>query len=87
KTSSEKYNQELSERRARAVMAYLMENSGIAAARMKAVGFGFSRPKAPNDPVHGNHLNRRVEVYLRGVDKDSMTEEERSLSSMPAEDK
>jgi hypothetical protein len=32
---------------------------------MVAVGYGFSRPKAKNDPVLGNPANRRVEVYIR----------------------
>ena len=34
---------------------------------MEAVGYGFSRPKAPNDPVVGNPVNRRVEVYISGL--------------------
>ena len=61
------YNQKLSERRARAVMAYLVENCAIDAGRLKAVGYGFSRPKFSNDPVEGNPLNRRVDVYIRGL--------------------
>jgi hypothetical protein len=32
---------------------------------MTAVGYGFTRPKAPNHPVNGNPVNRRVEVYIR----------------------
>ena len=32
---------------------------------MTAVGYGFSRPMAPNDPIKGNPVNRRVEVYIR----------------------
>ena len=32
---------------------------------MSAAGYGFNRPKAANDPVNGNPVNRRVEVYIR----------------------
>ena len=85
---SSSYNLTLSRDRANAVRDYLVSKSGISGGRLKAVGYGFSRPKAPNDPVHGNHLNRRVEVYIRGLDKDTLTAEERGMSSMPApEDK
>jgi outer membrane protein OmpA-like peptidoglycan-associated protein len=62
--SDKAYNQKLSERRAKAVLNYLVKD-GIAANRLKAKGFGFSRPKAPNDPKAGNPINRRVEVYIR----------------------
>jgi OmpA-OmpF porin, OOP family len=82
KKSSEKYNQKLSERRARAVSALVQERAGIDTARLTSVGYGFSRPKAPNDPVSGNHLNRRVDVYIRGADKAQLTEEERTRSSL-----
>lgn len=61
--SDKAYNQKLSERRAKAVLNYLVKE-GIAASRLKAKGFGFSRPKAPNGP-NGNPINRRVEVYIR----------------------
>jgi hypothetical protein len=50
-------------------MVYIRDKWRIKANRMRAVGYGFSRPKARNDPVKGNRLNRRVEVYIRGVDK------------------
>lgn len=66
KGSDAKYNQELSERRAAAVVDYLVKNAGIAASRLTPKGFGFSRPRAPNDPNAGNPANRRVEIYIRG---------------------
>ncbi|MFO7870876.1 MAG: OmpA family protein [Kiritimatiellia bacterium] len=69
KESDYDYNMKLSERRAQAVMNYLAEKGGIDKSRMKAVGYGFSRPKAPNDPEDGNPVNRRVEVYIRGADE------------------
>lgn len=87
KTSSEAYNMRLSKQRANAVLVYLHETAGIDTKRMEAEGYGFSRPKAPNDPVNGNQANRRVEVYLRGIDKSGLTPEERMGSSLPPEDK
>lgn len=60
------YNQQLSERRAEAVKRYLVEEGGIAADRLTTRGYGFSRPRAPNDPKVGNPLNRRVEIYISG---------------------
>jgi outer membrane protein OmpA-like peptidoglycan-associated protein len=64
--SSQKYNQDLSERRAQAVLSY-MAGKGISSERMTAVGYGFSRPKAQPDLVNGNPENRRVEIYIRGA--------------------
>ena len=66
KGSDAKYNLELSERRAAAVVDYLVKNAGIASSRLTAKGFGFTRPRASNDPNAGNPANRRVEVYIRG---------------------
>ncbi|MBT3193427.1 MAG: OmpA family protein [Verrucomicrobia bacterium] len=63
--SDEVYNLDLSERRAKAVRQYLIDKGGIESDRLKAKGFGFSRPLAPNDPQAGNPLNRRVVVYVR----------------------
>ena len=64
KTSSAAYNKKLSQRRAEAVMAYFGKEWGVAASRMTATGYGFSRPIAENDPRAGNPQNRRVEVYV-----------------------
>jgi len=52
-------NQQLSQGRAEAVMTYLTE-SGIAAERMSAVGYGQGRPVASNDTPEGQAQNRRV---------------------------
>ena len=60
---TEDYNRALSERRARAARTYL-QSAGIAPGRLSAVGFGASRPVAPND-ARGNVLNRRVELHRR----------------------
>jgi outer membrane protein OmpA-like peptidoglycan-associated protein len=58
------YNQALSERRARAVVADLTRR-GIAAARLSAVGVGEIRPISPNDDESGRSMNRRVEVRCK----------------------
>jgi hypothetical protein len=65
KTSSFKHNMTLSERRAQSVRNYLNVHFGIALERMTPVGYGFTRPMAPNDPIGGNEKNRRVEIYIR----------------------
>lgn len=70
--SSADYNQKLSERRAKAVSSYLNAAGGIDGKRLKAVGYGFSRPKVKPDLKNGNPENRRVEIYIRGADKDGM---------------
>ena len=58
---SDVYNQDLSERRARAVRDYLA-GKGVGDGRISAVGYGESRPVATNDTPEGRALNRRVEV-------------------------
>lgn len=56
-------NQKLSQERATAVMKYLVDN-GIDASRLKALGFGETKPIALNKTKAGKALNRRVEVKL-----------------------
>jgi outer membrane protein OmpA-like peptidoglycan-associated protein len=58
------YNQDLSARRAAAVVAWLTEQ-GIAPDRLNAVGKGEAEPVASNDTADGRALNRRVEVRRR----------------------
>jgi outer membrane protein OmpA-like peptidoglycan-associated protein len=60
---SEAYNQKLSERRARAVVGYLIDN-GIAGARLVAEGIGESQPVATNETETGRQQNRRVQVKI-----------------------
>jgi OmpA-OmpF porin, OOP family len=57
-------NQALSESRAKAVVAALVER-GIAAGRMTSAGFGPSKPVAGNDTDEGRAKNRRVELAKR----------------------
>ncbi len=61
-TASADYNQKLSEARARAVRDYYIRQ-GIAPERIRAIGFGETRPAASNDTVAGRALNRRVELH------------------------
>ena len=55
-------NQTLSEKRAAAVKAYLVDKHGIDAARLKSAGFGDKKPAAPNSTPEGRQQNRRVEL-------------------------
>ncbi len=58
----EAYNQMLSERRANAVRDWFIKN-GIAPERIRAVGYGETRPIASNDTEEGRRKNRRVELH------------------------
>jgi outer membrane protein OmpA-like peptidoglycan-associated protein len=58
----EGYNQTLSEQRAAAVTAYLVEQHRISGSRLTAHGFGESRPVASNSSPEGKQQNRRVEL-------------------------
>ncbi len=60
----EDYNQGLSQRRAQAVVDYLVQEHGIAPNRLTAVGFGETKPVASNDTAEGRAENRRVMATL-----------------------
>jgi len=51
----------LSDKRAKAVMSYLI-NRGISADRLVAKGYGKTRPVASNNTAEGRAQNRRVEI-------------------------
>jgi OOP family OmpA-OmpF porin len=57
-------NQRLSERRAQSVVDYLTR-SGIEAGRLVAIGYGSTRPIAPNDNAEGRARNRRIEFVVK----------------------
>lgn len=61
-TAASETNQKLSEARAKAVRDYFIRQ-GIAPDRIRAVGFGETRPIASNDTPEGRALNRRVELH------------------------
>jgi outer membrane protein OmpA-like peptidoglycan-associated protein len=67
-TGSEKYNQQLSERRAKAVDDYLTRK-GIPAKRVKIKGFGETIPKYENTSESGRAQNRRVEFLISANEK------------------
>lgn len=54
------FNQRLSEARAARVADYLVDN-GVGPARVRSVGYGESRPVAPNDTDRNKARNRRIE--------------------------
>ena len=56
-------NEELSQRRADAVMQYLI-SQGVHQDMIAARGFGEQNPIAPNDTAQGRAQNRRVELSL-----------------------
>lgn len=61
---SEIYNLGLSERRARAAVAYLV-SQGVAADQLRAIGRGEAEPVASNNTDSGRARNRRVELVVR----------------------
>ena len=68
------YNQALSEKRAASVRNHFVQQ-GIEAARISSVGFGKTRPVAPNthadgsDDPDGRQKNRRVEIVIDTCDR------------------
>jgi len=62
-TGGTEYNQQLSERRANAVAAYLKTRS-VRSDRIITVGAGEGHPVASNDTPDGRQRNRRVELTL-----------------------
>ncbi len=67
-TGSETHNQTLSERRAKAVLNYMV-GRGVDPIRMVSMGYGESDPIASNENQSGRALNRRVAVMLRAKAK------------------
>ncbi|MDR2582677.1 MAG: OmpA family protein [Fibromonadaceae bacterium] len=57
------YNEKLSQARAEAVRNYLIRK-GIAENRIRAVGYGYSRPRADNKTENGRAQNRRIEISI-----------------------
>ena len=65
---SKVYSQGLSERLARVVMEYMVR-AGIEKSRLTAIGYGFTRPIAPNDIPENRRRNRRIEIYIEKEEK------------------
>jgi outer membrane protein OmpA-like peptidoglycan-associated protein len=62
-SGSTELNERLSQQRAQAVRAALIER-GIAAERLRAQGIGATQPIASNATASGRQRNRRVELYI-----------------------
>ena len=58
-SGSAEHNQRLSERRAKAVEAYLV-SKGVSASQLKVVGYGSSRPLTTDPSPEAQKVNRRV---------------------------
>jgi outer membrane protein OmpA-like peptidoglycan-associated protein len=67
------YNQDLSERRADSVRAYLVRQ-GISSQMVQAEGFGEARPVVTNNTSAGRQQNRRVELVISGESIATTTE-------------
>ena len=63
-TGSAQMNQELSQNRAEAVKTYLVANKTLPANRIRATGYGPSRPLAPETTPEGRAMNRRIDVLI-----------------------
>lgn len=61
---SDKENMELSKQRANSVRAFLL-NFGIQSGRLSAVGYGKTKPLAPNTSEENRRLNRRIEWRIK----------------------
>jgi len=68
---SEEYNLELSQKRADSVKNWLVEKGGINPDIIETIGYGESKPVAPNtnpdgsDNPEGRQKNRRVEIVIK----------------------
>jgi len=60
---SDARNQEISEARARVVAEYLIK-AGVDATRLRAVGYGNTRPAVPNSSATNRAKNRRIEFSV-----------------------
>ena len=62
---SDAANNDLSQRRADAVRAYLLSQNGLPDNRITATGYGETRPIATNDTAEGRAKNRRIDLVIR----------------------
>lgn len=62
-TADDKYNMDLSTRRANSVVDYLVRND-VDRSRLTAKGYGETMPVSPNDTEDGRAENRRVEFII-----------------------
>ncbi len=63
-SGGKKLNEMLSTQRAESVQSYLIANKNISAEKIKAEGFGDTKPIATNKTAQGRAQNRRVDVII-----------------------
>ena len=66
------YNQDLSERRAKAVEKILVDDFGVDASRISSVGYGETRPIAEGDSPSAHAANRRIDATISAMEKRSV---------------
>ena len=70
-TGSDAVNLRLSQARADSVMKFLTVDKNIPGFRIRAVGYGDSRPIANNEDVEGRDMNRRIDMLIIPKDTES----------------
>ncbi|PYF05614.1 OmpA family protein [Ureibacillus chungkukjangi] len=60
----DQYNMELSEKRAKAVVAYLLQSGKVGHIKISTAGYGETMPIAQNNSEDGKAKNRRVEIVI-----------------------
>ncbi|HAQ50662.1 MAG TPA: hypothetical protein DCR13_03840 [Gammaproteobacteria bacterium] len=58
------YNQQLSQRRAEAVVNYLVQQGAFSHSQLLAIGMGQTKPVASNANAEGRAQNRRVDLLI-----------------------
>ncbi|MDZ7868676.1 MAG: OmpA family protein [Rheinheimera sp.] len=66
------YNLALSQRRADAIADVLVSNYGIERSRVKAVGYGITKPKAAGSSKAAHAINRRIEATVTASVKEAV---------------
>lgn len=67
------YNMALSQRRADAVADVLVTQYGIDRSRVKAVGYGVTKPRAAGNNAAAHAVNRRIEANVTAAVKEAVT--------------
>ncbi len=67
-TGSAEHNQDLSQKRAEAVVEYLF-SKGIETDRLISTGYGDRKPVGSNDTEEGRAINRRTELTIIEIRK------------------
>lgn len=81
--ASDAYNLKLSQARAESAVNYLV-GKGIVAGRLRAMGYGESRPIASNETVEGMSQNRRTEFIIISSTKGEYTSEKTAQAPAPS---